>query len=182
MKKYFELLELARKSIESELEGKEIEIIENIKRKYSKKQACFVTLTINGDLRGCIGSLEPGQELWKDVVENARNAAFSDSRFPALSETELKKIKIEISVLSVPEEIFYKDAEELKKKIKAKGVIIRKGFYSATYLAQVWEEIKSDSEFLSSLCAKAGLLPNIWRDNSDKLRVWTYTVERIEEI
>jgi AmmeMemoRadiSam system protein A len=182
MKRYQELLKLARESIISELEKREAKIGEDIKNKYNKKQACFVTITINGELRGCIGSIEPRQELWKDVLENSRNAAFSDSRFEELTKDELGKIKIEISVLTLPSEISFEDSEELKKKIKGKGVILQSGFYSATYLPQVWDELARENDFLDSLCTKAGLNPNIWREGpKSKLRVWTYLVEKVSE-
>ncbi len=181
MKKYLKLLSLARESVAFELEGKEIRVKEAVKEKYSEKKACFVTLTINGELRGCIGSLEARQELWKDVVENARSAAFSDSRFETLSLGELKKIKIEVSILSIPEEIAFKDSEELKKKIKGKGVILQSGFYSATYLPQVWEDIPVFEDFISSLCQKAGINPHIWREKHKSIRIWIYSVEKVSE-
>jgi len=179
MKKYSELLGLARESIAIAFEAKELKINEAVKKKYSKKQACFVTLTIKGDLRGCIGSLEARQELWKDVAENARNAAFNDSRFMPLTKEELAKIKIEISILAVPKRISYKDAEDLKKKIKGKGVVLGKGFNSATYLPQVWQEINDSEEFLSSLCRKSGLPSDAWK--KEKLKVLVYSVDKIEE-
>jgi hypothetical protein len=174
-----ELLKLARESIKSKLENKELKISDLIKKKYSEKKACFVTLTTNGNLRGCIGSLEPRQELWKEVAENARNAAFSDPRFNALTKEELEKVKIEISVLSIPKKIEYKDSEDLKKKIKGKGVIIKKGYNSATYLPQVWKELPDEEEFLSSLCRKAGLAEDMWK--TGKLEVWNYLVDSVEE-
>lgn len=179
--KYKELLKLAREAIKTELENKELKVEGDIKKKFSDKRACFVTLSLkkNDELRGCIGSLEARQELWKDVVENARDAAFLDPRFDKLSLDELEKIKIEISVLSVPVKISYKDEEDLKKKIKEKGVILRKGFYSATYLPQVWEQIKDEEEFLGSLCMKAGLSFDIWK--KEKIDVWTYEVEKVKE-
>ena len=163
MKIYQELLKIARESIESRFENAELKVSEAIKKKYSAKQACFVTLTINGELRGCIGSLEARQELWKDVAENAQHAAFDDSRFESLSENELKKVKIELSVLTIPRKIEYKTEKELKKLIKNHGVIIKKGWNSATYLPQVWEDLPDSDEFLSSLCAKAGLSDDAWK-------------------
>lgn len=181
MKKYKELLGLARESIKSSLEGKELKVPEALKKKYFEKRACFVTLTINGKLRGCIGSLESRQELWKDVVENARNAAFSDSRFNSLEKNELGKIKIEISILTQPEKIHYKDAKDLLLKIKPRkdGLIVKQGFYSATYLPQVWTQILEKEEFLSSLCQKAGLPGEAWL--SGRLEIWRYSVDKIEE-
>jgi len=175
-----ELLKLARETIISELKDKELVIDERIKKEFSEKKACFVTLSKNGVLRGCIGSLIPHQELWKDVIENAKNAAFNDIRFPPLIDEELDEIKIEISILSIPKEIHYKNLEDLKRKIKGKGVIIYYSSYSATYLPQVWEEIKNEEEFLSSLCLKAGLGVNFWKNN--ELRVKVYEVEKIKEI
>jgi len=176
-----ELLKLAREAIACELEERELIVEEKIKKKFSEKRACFVTLTIKGELRGCIGSLYARQELWKDVVENARSAAFSDSRFDALSLKEFEEIKIEISVLSVPEKISYKSVDELRKKILGKGVIIKKSWNQATYLPQVWEEHFGENfeEFISSLCSKAGLSSSEWKKLD--LDVWIYNVEKIEE-
>jgi len=174
-----DLLKLARASIKAELGGKELKVSGGIKKKYSKKKACFVTLTLNGELRGCIGSLEPRQELWEDVIENSRNAAFSDPRFNALAEEELKKVKIEISVLTIPEKKEYKDSADLLRKIKGKGVIIKKGWNQATYLPQVWEELEDEKEFIGSLCMKAGLSRELWK--TEKLEVWLYEVEKVTE-
>ena len=179
MPDYKELLKLARESITAELESKALQLSPAIKKKYSEKKACFVTLTINGNLRGCIGSLEPKQELWKDVAENARNAGFEDPRFNSLTIEELKKVKIEISVLSIPKKISYRDSEELKRKIKGKGVIIQRGWNSATYLPQVWEDLPVFEEFISSLCQKAGLSGDVWR--TEKLEVSIYDVEKVSE-
>jgi len=174
-----ELLKLARETLKTYFEGKELEISENIKKKYSEEKACFVTLTKNGELRGCVGSLKARQELWKDVVENSINAAFNDSRFSELTLEELKKIKIEISILSIPKKIVFANLEELKKKITKNGVIIKKGFASATYLPQVWEEISDKEEFLGSLCLKAGLNKNAWKEKG--LEVWIYDIKGMKE-
>jgi len=171
--------ELARRAIEAALVGKRFEPDDETKEKYSKKEACFVTLTKNGNLRGCIGSLVARQELWRDIIENAINAAFNDPRFPHLESSELDNIKIEVSVLTKPRKITYKDVEDLKKKIKGKGVIISYGFHRATYLPQVWNEISDEEYFLSSLCAKAGLEPNLWK--SKKLDVEIYDVKKFSE-
>lgn len=179
MEKYQELLKLARETIKAKLDNKELKISESIKKKFSKKEACFITLTINGELRGCIGSLEARQELWKDVLENSLNAAFNDSRFNSLEEAELDKIKIEISVLSKPKKINYTTEKELEKKIKDKGVVLKKGWNSATYLPQVWEDLPSFQEFIGTLCVKAGLNQNAWKKMD--LEIWIYDVEKISE-
>ncbi|MBS3155550.1 AmmeMemoRadiSam system protein A [Candidatus Woesearchaeota archaeon] len=174
-----ELLKLARETIESYFSRKELKISDEIKKKYSDKKACFVTLTKNNQLRGCIGSLQPKQELYKDVIDNAHNAAFQDPRFSPLEKSELEKIKIEISVLSIPKKMIFKDSNDLLNKLtKKEGVIIKKGFYSATYLPQVWKEVNGKEEFLSSLCVKAGLNEDAWKD---KIEVFTYHVEIVKE-
>ncbi len=175
---YKELLSLARKAIESKLNNKKLEIPENVRKKYSEKKACFVTLTEKEELRGCIGSLEPRQELWKDVIENAIHAAFDDYRFPPLEKNELLKIKIEISVLSIPKKINFENEKELLEKIdKNMGIILKKGFNSATFLPQVWEEISNKKDFLEHLSLKAGLGRDAWKN----AEIYCYRVEKIKE-
>jgi AmmeMemoRadiSam system protein A len=167
------LTKLARRTLEEYFKGKEFTPEEHTKSIYNEKQACFVTLTINGNLRGCIGSLVPQKELWKDVQENAINAAIHDFRFPRLTGEELSKIKIEISVLSLPKKIQFISEKDLLMRInKGKGFILKKGNFSATFLPQVWEQIPDKIEFLEQLSIKAGLGRNAWK-NSD---IWSYTV------
>ncbi len=176
--KYKPLLKVARDAIESRLNNKNLKISEDINKKFGVKQACFVTLTLNGELRGCIGSLYARQELWKDVVDNAINAGFSDYRFSALSIEELSRIKIEISVLSVPQKLIFKDSEDLLRKIDTKmGIILMKGNYSATFLPQVWEQIDSKERFLQQLSLKAGLPKDAWKNSE----IMFYRVESVEE-
>ncbi len=178
MKGYEELLKLARKAIESELNGKKIEVSKEIKEKYSEKGASFVTLTEHKQLRGCIGSLYPQQELYKDVIENARHAAFDDYRFPKLKEQELSKIKIEISILSIPKKLEFKNSEELLKKIdKNMGIILKSGLSSATFLPQVWEELSDKVDFLENLSIKARMSKDAWKSSE----VYFYRVEKVEE-
>ena len=173
-----ELLELARKAIEARFDGKEVKVSPEIKEKYSKKQACFVTLTEYGGLRGCIGSLEPVQELWKDVIQNAVHAGFNDYRFPKLEKHELDNIKIELSVLTIPKKLEYKNEEDLLKKVNKKmGIILTKNRRSATFLPQVWEQLPDKIEFLENLCMKAGLDKDDWKDADMEC----YEVESIEE-
>ena len=158
------LVELARKTIESSFKKEAFEPDEETKRKYKSVQSSFVTLTINNELRGCIGSLLPRQELYKDVQENAINASFHDSRFPKLKESELKSIKIEVSILSEPKRLYYKNEQDLLNRLfKDMGIILRKGHSSATFLPQVWEQLKDPKEFLEHLSQKAGLDKDAWK-------------------
>jgi AmmeMemoRadiSam system protein A len=178
MKKYGELLKLARSAIESALDNKKLEVSKEIKEKYSEKKASFVTLTEHGILRGCIGSLYPHQELYKDVIENAIHAAFDDYRFPQLKKEELSEVKIEISVLSLPKKIEFKNEKELLNKIdKNMGIILKKGFNSATFLPQVWQELPNKIDFLESLSLKAGIGKDDWKNSE----IYFYRVEKIKE-
>ena len=177
------LLQLARKAIVNHLEsGNTLKINEEeIDAELREKRGVFVTLTGNGNLRGCIGHLVPIQPLYLDVIDNAVNSAFDDPRFNPLDADELENIKIEISVLSLPEPLEYKDAADLLNKLVPlkHGVILKKGFYQATYLPQVWEDLSDKELFLSSLCQKAGLYPDEWKTAHPDIQV--YTVEKFEE-
>lgn len=173
-----ELLSLARSTLVKYLQEERASPPEEVKKKYSQKQACFVTLTKKGELRGCMGSLYPRQELWRDVVENSINAAFKDSRFPPVRPGELPNIKIEISILSLPKKLEFRTPEELLAKLNSKyGVILQRGMSSATFLPQVWEQISEKQDFLEHLSLKAGLSKDAWK----KADFWIYEVEKIKE-
>lgn len=175
-KKYKELLKLAREAIESKFYDREVYVNEGIKKRLSKKQSCFVTLTEDKMLRGCIGSLYANQELWKDVVDNAIHAAFHDYRFAGLRESELDKIKIEVSVLSIPEKLGI--GLDVFDKIDNKmGIILEKAGSSSTFLPQVWEQIPDKKEFLEELSMKAGLNKDAWKT----AKLSFYRVDKVEE-
>lgn len=168
------LTELARKTIEFELEGKNFEPDEITKNKFRTKKASFVTLTKNRELRGCIGSIFPRQELYLDVQENAKNAAFYDPRFNPVEKKELKDIKIEVSVLTDLKKINFKNPEELLKKINTKmGIFLKKGYASATFLPQVWKQIPNKISFLENLSIKANLDKDAWKNSE----IFYYFVE-----
>ena len=141
----------------------------------------FVTLTIAGKLRGCIGNLTSNESLLSGVRRNAINAAFHDPRFSSLSLSELDLVSIEISILSEPLPLYYQDAADLLNKIRPHidGVILRKGSASATFLPQVWEQLPQTRDFLTQLCLKAGLAADAWQHS--KLEISTYQVQHFEE-
>ncbi len=178
------ILALARRSIGHYLaSGRPLraeEISEPLLSALKEKRACFVTLTIGGQLRGCIGHIEAIQPLYLDVMENAAAAAFDDPRFAPLTAEEFKKVAIEVSVLSEPLPLVFNSPEELLAELRPgfDGVIIRSGSRGATYLPQVWDDLPDKKQFLSSLCLKAGLGPDDWKKPG--LRVWTYAAEKIE--
>jgi hypothetical protein len=141
----------------------------------------FVTLKINNQLRGCIGNLTPETPVLQGVKNNAINAAFHDPRFSPLSKEEFGKVQIEVSLLTQPEPLEYRDAADLLDKLRphVDGVIIQKGPYSATFLPQVWEQLPEKQAFLQQLCMKAGLSANAWQRGD--LKVLTYQVQYFEE-
>jgi AmmeMemoRadiSam system protein A len=136
---------------------------------------------MRGQLRGCIGALEPYQPLAQDVREHAVAAALEDPRFPPVSERELSGIEIEVSRLTRPLPLDYKDASDLLSKLRphVDGVILRDGLHRATFLPQVWEKIPDPAEFLDNLCYKMGTSPDLWRKKH--LDVFTYQAEEFSE-
>lgn len=148
---------------------------------FKYKNGTFVTLTIEGSLRGCIGNMLANGTLKEAIKNNAISAAFSDPRFSKLSKDEFNKINIELSILTEPKKLEYTDSDDLLSKIvkERDGVILRKGIYTSTFLPQVWEDIDSKEEFLSHLSLKAGLEFNAWE--KDNLDVYTYQVKHFSE-
>jgi len=176
------LLKIARDSITSQLKDR-IESrldLASLPLELQAPGACFITLTHDGLLRGCIGSLEARQPLAADVQEHASDAAFRDFRFPPLSEPELQDLHIEISVLSAPVPLKYGIPEELPELLHpgTDGVILARGMRRATFLPQVWEKVPDPASFLDMLCEKMGMEYDLWR--REKLDVFTYHVESFE--
>lgn len=143
--------------------------------------ASFVTLTIHGQLRGCIGTLEARQPLAEDVREHAVAAGQDDYRFPPVTPGELAEIEIEISRLTHPQPLNYTSAEDLIQKIHpgVDGVVLRDRFRRATFLPQVWEKLPEPEHFLDQLCQKMGAPRDYWRCNP--LAVEIYQVEEFHE-
>lgn len=177
-KEKLQLLHFARSVIAAEL-GKtgSVEKPSDISPVLKEKRGCFVTLHKKGALRGCIGTIEPVQPLLLNIQENAINAAFRDPRFAPLTVEELPAIDLEISILTPPEPLSFKDSAELLEKLKpgVHGVILSKGFKRSTFLPQVWEQLPQKKEFLRHLCLKAGLDDDCWR--SPGIMVQVYEVE-----
>jgi AmmeMemoRadiSam system protein A len=177
------LLKLARQSLEAGVRGTPLPALDQAELTPTLKAegASFVTLTVHGDLRGCIGALQPYQSLAEDVREHAIAAALEDPRFPQVRENELAKIQIEVSRLTIPIPLEYKDTEELLTRLRpgVDGVILRDGFRRATFLPQVWEKIPDAPSFLSNLCYKMGAAPDTWKRKH--LEVLVYQVEEFHE-
>ncbi|MGB9708254.1 MAG: AmmeMemoRadiSam system protein A [Candidatus Pacearchaeota archaeon] len=157
------LLRLARNTIKYHFAGKELSYAPEHKE-FKEPRGVFVTLTKHGDLRGCIGFPYPYKSLAEAVIEAAKAAAFQDPRFMPLQEKELDKIKIEISVLTLPQEIQVKGQDILKEiEIGKDGLIIQFSGFSGLLLPQVAKEHKWNSlQFIEAACHKAGLTNNAW--------------------
>jgi AmmeMemoRadiSam system protein B/AmmeMemoRadiSam system protein A len=121
--------------------------------------ASFVTLTQQGRLRGCIGSLEAARPLGEDVAQNALNAAFRDPRFPALRAHEWVHCAVEVSLLSRAEPIVFAGEADLVAQLRPgeDGLILEHAGRRGTFLPQVWESLPEPREFLRELKLKAGL-------------------------
>lgn len=165
-------LNVARESIKHGLQhGTAVKIIS---RDYAadlqQNLSSFVTLHINGTLRGCIGALEAYQPLINDIAEHAYSAAFQDPRFPALQDNEYEQLDIEISVLGKPELMSLKNEEDLIEQIRPSvdGLILEYGMNRGTFLPSVWEQLPDKNDFLNHLKLKAGL-PKEWWDDSVKI-------------
>ena len=178
------LLRLAREALECGVRRKKLPPVDSasLTPHLLEQGASFVTLTINGDLRGCIGALEAYQPLVDDVREHAIAAALEDPRFRPVDESELDRINIEVSRLTAPRPLEYSTSEDLLVKLRphVDGVILKGDFRRATFLPQVWEKIPDPEEFLDHLCAKMGARSNLWRNT--KLQVEVYQVEEFHEI
>ena len=172
------LLQIARDAIRQGLakRGEDVRLPEEMPAELMEQRATFVTLEMDGHLRGCIGMLEAFRPLAEDVAQNARAAAFEDPRFPAVSEKEVDALEIHVSVLTPPEEISFSSEADLIRQIRPgmDGLILQEGYHRGTFLPSVWEQLADREMFLAHLKLKAGLPAAHW---SDTLQVFRYTAE-----
>ena len=139
--------------------------------------ACFVTLTQQGELRGCIGSLEARRPLLMDVKANAVAAALQDPRFRPLAAAELLDTEIEVSLLSALQAMVFDSEHHALDQMQpgVHGVVLEFERYRSTFLPQVWEQLPSAVDFMAQLKRKAGLPANFWAPG---LRLQHYTVSQ----
>lgn len=145
------------------------------------QRACFVTLHRFGELRGCIGSLEPVEPLIDNVAHNAWAAAFSDPRFDPVTVDEVADLHIDLSVLGLPSPLAFDSEESLIAQLRPgkDGLILftpQGG--RATFLPSVWEQLPDPADFLQHLKRKAGLPPHYWHP---AIRAERYEVQYFEE-
>jgi len=142
--------------------------------------ATFVTLTQNGALRGCIGSLQAHRPLDQDVRANAVAAAFHDPRFPPLTLAELPRTRVEVSLLTAPQPMtFSSEADALRQlRPNVDGIIFIAGQRRSTFLPQVWEQLPEPRQFMAHLKQKAGLPADWW---SSEVQLQRYEVKKWKE-
>ncbi len=136
--------------------------------------ATFVTLSLAGQLRGCVGNLIARDPLYESVMTNAVSAALRDNRFPPVTLQEAGELKIHISILSALVPIGFRSLDELLDQITpgSDGVVLRQGGRTSTYLPQVWKSLPDKAGFLDSLCRKAGLEPSAWKEADAELLIY----------
>ncbi len=145
-----------------------------------EQAACFVTLTQQGQLRGCIGTIEAHRSLLEDVKHNAKAAAFKDTRFSPLTAEELSDTEIEISLLSPMSTLKFSDEQEALAQLQPgiDGVLFEYAHYRSTFLPQVWDQLPDVDVFMAHLKHKAGLTPDFW---ADQVKLSRYTVSKWKE-
>ncbi|WP_455207107.1 AmmeMemoRadiSam system protein A [Kaarinaea lacus] len=150
--------------------------LEDYSRELQEQRATFVTLHINDELRGCIGTLEAHHPLVIDVAHNARAAAFEDPRFDPLSKSEFDRLQVHISILGIPEPMSFSSEQDLIQQLRPglDGLILSAAGRRGTFLPSVWESLATPEEFLSHLKLKAGLPTSFWSDN---VKIERYTTE-----
>ena len=139
--------------------------------------ASFVTLKLDGELRGCIGTIDAHRPLGDDVARNARSAAYRDPRFAPVSPEELPRLEVEVSVLTprVPLPVSSESDALARLRPGVDGIALEFNGASATFLPQVWESLPEPEAFLDALRRKAGLPAGFWHPD---VRLSRYTVEK----
>lgn len=177
------LVELARTSLEQCVRaGKKPDVDpKTLPAELREAKGCFVTLTKHGELRGCVGHIFPDEPLYKGVLDNAQAAALHDSRFSPVQASELPDIKVEVSVLTVPEPLQFSSPEQLLARLRPNqdGVVLKVHGRTSTFLPQVWEELPDKEQFLGHLSSKAGCAADAWRDPGTEVLI--YRVQAFHE-
>jgi AmmeMemoRadiSam system protein A len=137
--------------------------------------AGFVTLTLNGQLRGCIGSLEAHRPLLHDIEANAHAAAFQDHRFQPLTAGEWALTSVQVSLLSPLQAMHFENEAHAMAQLRpgVDGVVLTYETHRSTFLPQVWEQLPAPESFLSQLKIKAGLPADFW---APQVQLFRYTV------
>ena len=158
------LLQIARASVDARLRGQAEPSLAADPPALRELGASFVTLTLEGRLRGCIGSIEPHRPLGEDLRHNARMAALRDPRFPPLRPEELEAVRFGVSVLGPRRPLHFRTEAEARAQLRpgVDGLILSCEGQRGVFLPQVWEQLPTPRDFLDQLKRKAGLSPGFW--------------------
>ncbi len=139
--------------------------------------ASFVTLYVNDELTGCIGSLAASRPLWQDVCHNAYSSAFNDSRFSSLTTEQINQLSFDIAILSAQHSLENQGEQQLINELIAErdGLILEHGQQSAVFLPSVWQKLPIPEDFICALKQKAGWPANYWH-NDIQIAVFTTQV------
>ncbi|MGF1680023.1 AmmeMemoRadiSam system protein A [Photobacterium makurazakiensis] len=175
-----QLLDIAREAIRSHFSTgiPKLPQLDLYGKKLLQPGACFVTLKVDGQLQGCLGTTAAHSPLVLEVHNKARASAYQDRRFMPLTEEQLDNLNIEISVLSQPQPLSIQSEQELidyleKNKV---GVILSDKYQQALFLPQVWESLPKPVDFIRQLKIKAGWNTVYW---SPTMQVKTFKVNSI---
>lgn len=174
------LLKIARESITEVLEAENTINKEELYQQYpvlKEPVASFVTIYLNDELRGSMGSIIPSRPLLDDIISNAKSAAFEDSRFTPLKTSEYLHSTLELSLLTEPKELAYDTLDDIREQVVCgeDGLIIKLGEKQSAFLPQIWAQLDDFDEFFSHLLHEAGLtLESI----NQHPQVFTFQVEK----
>lgn len=148
----------------------------DVDRKLRQKATCFVTVYVNGDLRGCIGSAVAFGPLYKAIIHTAVETISHDYRFLPITKEDLPDLTVEVSVLTPLKAYQPKNNQVLLRFLAQRkpGLVLEKFGQSALFLPQVWEKLPNTEDFLLHLCLKAGLSPEAWKENAT---FWIFSVD-----
>ena len=171
------LFRIARGIVRAALDAAPFEFPSDLTQSLTRPSGVFVTLELDGDLRGCIGTVMPVDPLYLAVGHNALNAAFRDPRFPPLTVEEFESVRFEISIMSIPEPVH--DFETIT--VGRDGLIVRKDGWAGLLLPQVAQEYGwTREEYLCHTCLKAGLPADAWKRPG--LKAEKFTAEVLSEV
>lgn len=164
------LLKIARDAIIHQIKNEDYSPTPREEKALNQHSGCFVTITQNDHLRGCIGNFQSQQPLYLEVATMAVAAASQDPRFPPMGPDELANFNLEITVLSPLQKI--EDINQIE--VGTHGIYIIKGLNRGVLLPQVATEYGWDREtFLRQTCAKAGLIDNAWQQSDTEIYIFS---------
>ena len=179
------LLEIARRSLELYVRDGIIyhPDLSKLPGQLTDLGASFVTITNHGKLRGCMGNTEPKFALARDVARNAVSAASRDYRFPSVQSGELAEVRLEVTVLSVPEQLPYQSYDELVHSLNpgVHGVILSSGMRKGLLLPQVWDRLPDPHKFLEMIALKAAISADELGDSPPTVEAYTFEAHHYSE-